>query len=157
MKNRYLMFFVMYFCAAALALSQFKIVPILGPITEGLGIAFEQVSWLMSVFTVAAIVLAIPAGGLIAKFGPKKVWVVVMLLMVCGNVIGAFGIESFAILLFSRVVEGCAFAFVAIAGIVFINMWFPDRNTGLFTGIFMSFISIGSIVALNCVYPLTSA
>ncbi|HIT44862.1 MAG TPA: MFS transporter [Candidatus Aphodovivens excrementavium] len=157
MKNRYLMFFVMYFCAATLALSQFKIVPILGPITEHLGIAYEQVSWLMSVFTVAGIVLAIPAGGLIAKYGPKKVWAIVMVIMVCGNVIGAVGIDSYAVLLVSRILEGCAFAFVAIAGVVFVNIWFPNKNTGLFVGIFMTFISIGSIVALNCMIPLTAA
>ncbi len=157
MKNRYLMFFVMYFCAATLALSQFKIVPILGPITENLGIAYEQISWLMSVFTVASIVLAIPAGGLIAKYGPKKVWTIVMVIMVCGNVIGAVGVDNYAVLLVSRILEGCAFAFVAIAGIVFVNMWFPNKNTGLFVGIFMTFISIGSIIALNCMIPITTA
>ena len=157
MKNRSLMFFVMYFCAATLALSQFKIVPILGPITVHLGIAYEQVSWLMSVFTVAGIVLAIPAGGLIAKYGPKKIWTIVMVIMICGNVIGALGIDSYVVLLASRVLEGCAFAFVAIAGVVFVNIWFPNKNTGLFVGIFMTFISIGSIVALNCMIPLTTA
>lgn len=67
------------------------------------------------------------------------------------------GIDSYVVLLASRVLEGCAFAFVAIAGVVFVNIWFPNKNTGLFVGIFMTFISIGSIVALNCMIPLTTA
>lgn len=150
------MFFILYCASMCVSLSQFKIVPILGQITETVGVSSADVSWLMSVFTVAGIILAIPAGGLIAKFGPKKVVMVVIAAMICGNIIGAFSLTNFPLLLLSRVIEGCSFAFVSIAGIVFINMWYPDKNTGLFVGIFMTFASIASVIALNTALPITA-
>ncbi|WP_251213163.1 MFS transporter [Adlercreutzia murintestinalis] len=155
MKHRGLMFFIMYCASMCVSLSQFKIIPLLGQISEMLGITYAETSWLMSVFTVAGIILAIPAGGLVAKYGPKKVILVVMIAMICGNVMGALCIGSYPLLLISRIIEGCAFAFVCVAGIVFINMWFPDKNTGLFVGIFMTFASIASVIALNTALPLT--
>ena len=151
------MFFILYCASMCVSLSQFKIVPILGQITETVGVSSADVSWLMSVFTVAGIILAIPAGGLISKFGPKKVVSIVVAAMICGNVIGVFSLTNFPLLLLSRIIEGCSFAFVSIAGIVFINMWYPDKNTGLFVGIFMTFASIASVIALNTALPITSA
>lgn len=150
------MFFILYCASMCVSLSQFKIVPILGQITETVGVSSADVSWLMSVFTVAGIILAIPAGGLISKFGPKKVVSIVVAAMICGNVIGVFSLTNFPLLLLSRIIEGCSFAFVSIAGIVFINMWYPDKNTGLFVGIFMTFASIASVIALNTALPITS-
>lgn len=154
MKHRGLMFFIMYCTAMCVSISQFKIVPLLGEIAQNAGITMAETSWLMSVFTIAGIVLAIPAGGLIAKFGPRKVFIAVVAAMICGNVIGAFSLGNYTLLLLSRVIEGCSFAFVSIAGIVFINMWFPDKNTGLFVGIFMTFASIASVIALNTALPI---
>lgn len=151
------MFFILYCASMCVSLSQFKIVPILGQITETVGVSSADVSWLMSVFTVAGIILAIPAGGLISKFGPKKVVTVVVAAMICGNIIGAFSLTNFPLLLLSRIIEGCSFAFVSIAGIVFINMWYPDKNTGLFVGIFMTFASIASVIALNTALPITAS
>ena len=72
MKHRGLMFFIMYCASACVSLSQFKIVPLLGQISEMLSITPAETSWLMSVFTVAGIILALPAGGLVAKYGPKS-------------------------------------------------------------------------------------
>lgn len=151
------MFFILYCASMCVSLSQFKIVPILGQITETLGVSSADISWLMSVFTVAGIILAIPAGGLISKFGPKKVVTAVIAAMICGNIIGAFSLTNFPLLLLSRIIEGCSFAFVSIAGIVFINMWYPDKNTGLFVGIFMTFASIASVIALNTALPITAS
>lgn len=157
MKHRGLMFLIMYCVATCVSLSQFKVIPILGMVTESVGVSPADISWLMSVFTVAGIILAIPAGGLIAKFGPKKIFIVVTIAMIAGNVIGAFSLTNYPILLFSRVIEGCSFAFVSTAGIVFINMWYPDKNNGLFVGIFMTFASIASVIALNTSLPITTS
>ncbi len=157
MKHRGLMFFIMYCASACVSFSQFKIVPLLGQISEMLSITPAETSWLMSVFTVAGIILALPAGGLVAKYGPKKVMTAVMIAMICGNIMGALCIGSYPLLLVSRIIEGCAFAFVCVAGIVFINMWFPDKTTGIFVGIFMTFASIASAISLNVALPLTMA
>lgn len=157
MKNRGLMFAIMYVCAVFASISQLKIVPILGLIGETLMIDLGQISWLMSVFTVAGIILALPAGGLVGKFGPKKVFLAVMIVTVLGNIVGVFGLGDYGVLLFSRILEGCGFAMASVAGIVLINMWYPDKNTGLFVGIFVTFAAVASVVALNLALPMVDA
>lgn len=154
MKHRGLMFTIMYICAVFCSISQLKIVPILGLIGESLAIDLGQIGWLMSVFTIAGIILAIPAGGLVGKFGPKKVFLAVMIATIFGNIVGVFGLDNYAVLLFSRILEGCGFAMASVAGIVLINMWFPDKNTGLFVGIFVTFAAVASVVALNLALPM---
>lgn len=157
MPHRGLMFFILYCASACMSLSQFKIVPLLGQLTESLGITYAETSWMMSVFTVAAIVLAIPIGGIVTKVGPKKSYIVVLVIMIVGNVIGAFGIDNYGVLLFSRILEGCAFAIWNVAGIVLIGMWYPGKNNGLFIGIFMTFVAIASFIALNTAVPISNA
>ena len=157
MKHRGLMFAIMYICAVFCSISQLKIVPILGLIGESLAIDLGQIGWLMSVFTIAGIILAIPAGGLVGKFGPKKVFLAVMIITVLGNIVGVFGLDNYTVLLSSRILEGCGFAMASVAGIVLINMWFPDKNTGLFVGIFVTFAAVASVVALNLALPMVTS
>lgn len=157
MKHRGLMFAIMYICAAFCSISQLKIVPILGLVGESLAIDLGQIGWLMSVFTIAGIILAIPAGGLVGKFGPKKVFLAVMIITVLGNIVGVFGLDNYTVLLSSRILEGCGFAMASVAGIVLINMWFPDKNTGLFVGIFVTFAAVASVVALNLALPMVTS
>ncbi len=147
------MFVVMFLAATSVSVSQIKIVPLLEMICQSANITYAQTSWLMSVFTIAGIILAVPAGGLIAKFGPKRIFCTVMALSVVGNALGALSVSNFAMLLLSRVVEGSAFAMVSIAGVVFINAWFPAKQ-GLFNGIYTTFGAIGSFLALSVILPL---
>ena len=72
MKNRGLMFLILFLSAISISLSQLKVVPILGDLSVSMGISIADTSWLMSVFTIAGIVLAIPGGALVSKLGPKK-------------------------------------------------------------------------------------
>lgn len=157
MKNRGLMFAVMYACAVFASISQLKIVPLLAQLAQSLTISMAETSWMMSVFTVMGIILAVPAGGLVSKYGPKKVFLSVMIIMIIGNIVGALGINSYPVLLFSRILEGCGFAMCSVAGIIFVNMWFPDKNTGLFVGIFVTFASIASLIALNTAMPIAAS
>ena len=146
MKRRGLMFTVLFLSAICISLSQLKVVPILGALSMTMGISIAETSWLMSVFTIAGIVLAIPGGALVGKLGPKKLIVCLMVCLLVGNVIGGLS-TSYGPLLVSRVIEGVAFAMVATAGVVLINMWYPGKNSGLFIGIFMTFAAVASVIA----------
>ena len=126
-------------------------------LTEMLGVTSAESSWLLAVFTLIGIFFAIPAGALISKFGPKKTYIAISVIMICGSVLGSFALENFALLLVSRIIEGASFIFVSIAGIVLVNMWFPDKNNGLFVGIFMTTASVGSLIILNSAIPLSNA
>lgn len=84
-----LMFVIMYLAATSVSFSQIKIAPVLDLICASCGVTYAETSWLMSVFTIAGIVLAIPAGGLIAKYGPKKIFSLVLVVSLLGNIMGA--------------------------------------------------------------------
>lgn len=155
MKNRGLMFLILFLSAISISLSQLKVVPILGDLSVSMGISIADTSWLMSVFTIAGIVLAIPGGALVSKLGPKKLILALLGCLVVGNVLGAFS-GSYPLLLASRIIEGVAFAMITTAGIVLINMWYPDKNTGLFIGIFTTFAAIANVIAMNTVLPITT-
>lgn len=150
------MFAIMYICAFFCSVSQLKIVPLLSLIGENLAIDLGQIGWLMSVFTIAGIALAIPAGGLTGRFGPKKVFLAVMIITIVGNIVGALGLDNYGVLLFSRILEGCGFAMAPVAGMVLINMWYPDKNTGLFIGVFLTFAAVASVVILNIAVPIAT-
>ena len=156
MKNRGLMFTILFLSAICISLSQLKVVPILGDLSATMGISFAETSWLMSVFTIAGIVLAIPGGALVGKLGPKRLIVVLMVCLVVGNLLGGIS-TTYPVLLLSRIIEGVAFAMITTAGIVLINMWFPDKNTGLFIGIFTTFAAVASVIAMNTALPITMA
>lgn len=101
-----LMFVIMYLAATSVSFSQIKIAPVLDLICASCGVTYAETSWLMSVFTIAGIVLAIPAGGLIAKYGPKKIFSLVLVVSLLGNIMGALSIANFPLLLASRIIEG---------------------------------------------------
>jgi len=70
-RNRWLKFLLLYAGGVLVSLSQLKLVPIQNELGSELGVSLSTVSWLMSIFTVSGIFLAIPGGALVTRFGPK--------------------------------------------------------------------------------------
>jgi len=157
MKNRWLLFFVLFLAALSVTLSQLKVVPILGDLAVGLNVDQGQIAWIMSVFYLAGIILAIPGGAILGKMGPKKLLLCLMGFVIVGNLIGAFATSNFPLLLVSRVIEGVAFSMIIMVGIVFITSWFEGPAAGLPIGIFTTFPAVGSILAYNTAIPISTA
>ena len=156
-RSRWLSFFVLFFSAVCISLSQLKIVPMLEELAKSMGITMTQVSWLMSVFTIAGAVLALPGGALMGKLGPKKMLLSLMACLFVGNVLGAFSTASFSALLICRTLEGFSFALIFLTGIVMITKLFSDSNKGLAIGIFSVFPSVGSAIAMNLSAPIVQS
>lgn len=152
-KNRGLLFVIIYLAATTVSLSQLKIIPIMGDIAGSMGIDVANVSWLMSVFTVAGIILAIPGAAILQKTGPKKLFMILMAALVIGNLLGAVA-TNYTVLLISRMIEGIAFAMVIMNGIVFCGMWYPGNS--MVVGIYTTFASIGNVIVMNTVLPIVA-
>lgn|GEM_PF-611948 len=145
MKNRWLQFFVLYFSALAIGLNQFKVPPIMGNIAQAFQVDITSVAWLMSVFTVAGIILSIPSAKLLGKIGPKKMGIILILLLAVGSLIGAIA-PNFTILLISRIIEGISFAWIMLLGMVLISCWFKPEEMGIPTGIFVTFPALAPFI-----------
>ncbi|OJG73015.1 hypothetical protein RV12_GL000792 [Enterococcus quebecensis] len=145
---------LLYAGGVIVSLSQLKLVPIQSELGQDLGVSLSMVSWLMSIFTVSGIFLAIPGGALVTRFGAKKLLVGLMGCLAIGNIMGAFS-NAFWLLLLSRAIEGISFSMIIMVGIVLINFWFKDGESGIATGLWGTFSALGSMLAMNLFKPLS--
>lgn len=154
-RNKWFKFIILYLGATTLSLSQLKI----SPIQENLGLNLSAYSWLMSVFMVSALFLALPGGSLISKFGAKTMGVVIMICLVLGNILGAFSVtadsvSNYTLLLFSRILEGVSFSMINLIAMVLIGAWFQKGSSGIAIGIFGTFSATASMVGMNLYLPV---
>lgn len=156
MRNRWLKFLLLYAGGVIVSLSQLKLVPIQNELGQDLGVSLSMVSWLMSIFTVSGIFLAVPGGAFVTRFGPKRLLVALMGCLAIGNIMGAFS-NTFWTLLISRAIEGISFSMIIMVGIVLINFWFKDGSSGIATGLWGTFSALGSMLAMNLFKPLSQA
>ncbi|RHW45446.1 MFS transporter [Bombilactobacillus bombi] len=153
-KRAWFKFLLLYLGGVTISLSQLKIVPILTEINQHFHLLLTASAWLMSVFTFSAVFLALPGGGIVSKLGPKKLLIALMSCLILGNLLGLMA-NNYPLLLLSRFIEGIPFAMIIMVGIVFINKWFPQHNSGLATGIWGTFSAAGSLIAMNIFKPLS--
>ncbi len=157
MKNKWGLFIILYITAFAVSASQLKFVPLLGNLAASMNISLTQTSLLMSVFTIAGIILAIPGGALLAKLGPKKLLLLLIGSLIIGNFLGAFFYTNYPVFLISRIIEGIAFSMIIMTGIVFLSKWFAGGNVGLAIGAFTTFPATASAVCMNAAVPISTA
>jgi predicted MFS family arabinose efflux permease len=157
MKNKWGLFIILYISAFAVSASQLKFVPLLGNLAASMNISLTQTSLLMSVFTIAGIILAIPGGALLAKIGPKKLLLFLIGSLIIGNFLGAFFYTNYPIFLISRIIEGIAFSMIIMTGIVFLSKWFAGGNVGLAIGALTTFPAAASAVMMNVSVPISTA
>lgn len=147
-RNKWLMFIVLYITALAIGLNQFKVPPIMAQLAEVFNVSITSVAWLMSIFTVAGVILAIPSAMILAKVGTKKLGIYLMVFLGLGSLMGGLA-NSYTMILISRAIEGIGFALIILLGIVLINTWFKPEESGIPTGIFLTFPAVAPFVMFN--------
>lgn len=133
--------------AATLALHQFKVPMIMGAIAEDLNMG-DSATWLMSAFTLTGIFLAIPAGGISQKYGPKNMVIVAAILVALGSIIGSFATNG-TVIIISRAIEGIGFILVSVAGPMSIVKYCEPSTIGGAMGIWAVWVPVGQIIAFN--------
>lgn len=141
MKNsKWLKFSILYLGAIILSVSQMKISPtnLRSEMVSMFNITHFELSLYVAVFAFAPVILAIPGGNLVKRFGAKQISIIIMLALFLGNIIGYFA-NSYSLMLLARVIEGISFSFIMITGMMLITSWFKDGGYGLAVGIFGTF------------------
>lgn len=134
--------------ATVIAANQFKVPTIMNEVAAAFHMTETQAPWLMSIFTMVGIFLAIPTGTLAQKFGPKVMVVAAAVFIGAGSLLGSFT-SSAGILLFSRGIEGVGFIFAAVCGPLAIARYVEPSKVGFATGIWATWVSLGQISAFN--------
>jgi MFS family permease len=131
------------FCA--LGLARFGYTSILPAMQEALGLTNTQTGVLQSWNLVGYLVTVVWAGALAARFGPRLVIVVALLVVALG--MGLTGlVPTFAAACAGRFLAGMGGAGSNVPAMALVSAWFGARRRGLATGVAAAGSSLGLIV-----------
>ncbi len=127
--------------------------PILPVVIADLGISHGQAGLLVSLFALPGILLSLPGGWLVDRYGERLVGSVGVILMGAGTLLLGLA-PSFSLILLARVLSGAG----AMGGVVALQRLvirlFAGRRLGLPVGISGSAIPVGIVVVLNVAGPI---
>lgn len=145
-----------YLAGIAIAVNQFKVPPVMQILISDLHIDMATGGWLMSVFSVASVILAIPAAFLLTRLGIKVTGLMALGCTIVGAVIGALA-TNVTTLLVGRVIEGISVGLISVVAPTVISMWFEPQERGLPMGIWAAWVPVGNVIAFNVAHPLLTS
>jgi predicted MFS family arabinose efflux permease len=145
-----------YVASVAAVANRFKVPPLMQVLISDLHVDMAMGGWFMSVFSVAALVLAIPSAFLLTRVGLKATGLVALGCSVAGSALGALA-PSPAALLVARVIEGIAVGLISVMAPTAISLWFDPQERGLPLGIWVTWVPVGNVLMFNVAYPLAAA
>ena len=139
---------VVYLASIVAPFNQFKVPPIMPVLRQAYGLDLTQAGSLMSVVAIMGLLLALPAGVLLQRFGSKAIGLVALGCMATGSAMGALA-GSYNALLGSRVVEGVGIGLIGVVAAATITMWFPPARQGVPMGIWATWVPVGGVLVYN--------
>jgi MFS family permease len=134
-------------CLAA-AISLFKVQPLIPVLMESLSIGEAKAGFLMAIFSIAGIVLAVPSGLVISRFGVYKTGGAALLCLILGSLATVIGL-NYPSMVASRLIEGIGMALLSIIGVVVVALVFPPKRRGAPMGLLCLYVSMGELSTLN--------
>lgn len=147
-KYAWVILLVAFLASVAAPLNQFKVPPLMPILMAEFQFSLGQAGLLMSVFAFTGLILALPAGIIIQKLGPKPAGLIAIGSLAAGSLLGVFA-SSAGLLLFSRVIEGTGMGLIAVVAPASIAMWFPREKQGLPMGLWATWVPVGSLIMYN--------
>lgn len=146
---------VVFLVSVAAPINQFKVPPMMQQLMTTLDISFATSGWLMSVFALVGVILALPVGQLMERLGIKNTGILALLTLFVGSLIGYFSGNA-AMMLTSRVIEGAGMCLISVMAPAAIAAWFPPERRGLPMGIWAVWVPLGAIIMFNIAPKLGS-
>lgn len=146
---------VIYLAGLTAPLNQFKVPPMLLQLRQIFGIGLAEAGWLMSVFSLVGVILALPSGFVLQRFGIKTTGLLALVCLLLGSVLGGVAPDA-TVLLASRVIEGAGMCLIFIMAPSAIALWFPPKQRGAAMGVWGSWVPLGALLMLN-IAPLLGA
>jgi predicted MFS family arabinose efflux permease len=155
-SRAWLVMAVVFFASVAITVNQFKVPPVLQILMADMGVGFVTGGWLMSLFAVAGVLLAIPGALLLARVGFKVSGLLALACCMAGAALGAVAANA-PMLLAGRMIEGISAGLMGVTAPATISAWFGPRERGLPLGIWAAWVPVGSVIAFNVAHPLQTA
>lgn len=154
LRRAWLVLLTVYLASISITANQFKVPPVLNTILADLHLTLTQGGWLMSIFSVASIVLAIPAVLINKRYGPKISGAIALSCVLVGSLAGSF-VQSSQAFLFTRMLEGVGLGLMAVIAPAVIAAWFPAEKRGFPMGLWASWVPVGFFISYNLAIPLS--
>jgi predicted MFS family arabinose efflux permease len=155
-RNRWLMLAVLFLVRTAMAV-QFQSVGALGPIlAQDLALDYAAIGTLIGLYMLPGVVIALPGGVLMQRFGATTIALVGLAAMAAGGALmGAT--TSFNVLLAGRLVSGTGAVLLNVALTKMAADWFAGREIVTAMSILIASWPFGIALALIGFVPLASA
>jgi len=122
---------------------QFQSLASVAPIlVRDLGLGFADVGFLVGLYMLPGVVLAVPGGWLGQRFGDKRMVAVGLCLMVLGDLVAGFA-PGYAALLMGRLIAGTGGVLLNVLMTKMVTDWFEGRGIALAMTIFVNSFPIG--------------
>jgi MFS family permease len=116
-------------------------------IQDDLGIPVSKMGWLLSAFLWAYAVAQLPIGGLIDRFGPRKLLGLGLFSWSLAQAAGGL-VTGFGVFIAARAALGVGEAPLFPGGARVVRDWFGVRERGFATGLLQSASSLGNFIAI---------
>jgi MFS family permease len=141
-----MVFLVWLFCLSA-AVIQFKVPPIMPVLMQELHLSVGSAGSLMSVLNITGVILAIPAGLILNRFGYRVMGLLAVGSLIVGSTLGGISTGP-GLMLLSRFIEGIGAILMVVLGPALLGTWFSPEKRGLPFGIWATYIPVGSTIMM---------
>jgi DHA1 family solute carrier family 18 vesicular amine transporter 1/2 len=136
------------------ALLMFALVPLLPDYAHTLHLSKTQAGGVIGIYSAATLVMALPAGRVADRLGPRRITIAGVALMTVSTLAYAFA-GSFWVLLAARGGQGVASAISWTAGLAWLSSATPPERRGRALGTAMTCGSIGALLGPVMAGPLS--
>lgn len=145
-QNPVLVGVVLLISGISVAMIQYKVPTIMTNLMGIFSMDAATASWLMSIFTLVSIFVALPAGALAQRFGAKRMLIIACGIAILGSLIGLAS-DTSPMLIASRAVEGAALTILTTCGPIIVQQNVSPDKVGTSMGIWGIWGCLGSTVA----------
>jgi MFS family permease len=153
LQSPWFILIVVLLTSIAAPLTQFKVPPVMPLLMEAFGQSGSRAGLLMSVFALTGLLLAIPAGFILQRWGHRAVGLMAIFCLIGGAAAGAFS-GGMATMLVSRFIEGAGMSLISVAAPAIIALWFASDKRGKAMGIWSIWVPLGSTIMFLLAPPL---
>ena len=136
---------VAFYVSVVAVMAQFAAPPLMPVLMDAFGIDIAQASSLMSVFAVTGLLLALPAGLVLGRFGPLVTGLAASAAVVAGSVLAASAPE-YGVLLAGRAVQGLGMGLIGVTAPAVVAAAFPPERRGVPMGVWAMWVPVGSLL-----------
>lgn len=144
-RNPWLVLAVAFLASVAAVMAQFAAPPLMPVLMDEFGIGIAEASSLMSIFSITGLLLALPAGLVLQRFGPLVTGAVAMLSVIAGSLLAATTTD-YGVLLLSRAVQGVGTGLIGVAAPAVVAAAFPPERRGTPMGIWAMWVPVGGLL-----------